>query len=118
MSQNIAVTNLEQFNVKPFNELNGLLHIILILSKAYWTTTITLGSVHKIKLQHLRGLTGHKRCFVKSLLVNYNVAFLQEHLLADCHLHCIVEVGWIIEIDTDIAIFEKTETDSIFRKTE
>ena len=31
-----------------------------------------------------------------------------------------LEVGRIIEIDTDIAIFEKTETDtdSIFRKTE
>jgi len=32
----------------------------------------------------------------------------------------LIEVGRIIKIDTDIAIFEKTETDtdSIFRKTE
>jgi len=36
-----------------------------------------------------RGLTGHKRSFVKSLLVNYNVAFLREHWFAGGQLHCI-----------------------------
>jgi len=39
-----------------------------------------------------RGLTGNKRSFVKSLLVNYNVAFLQEHRLTDGQLHCIGDI--------------------------
>jgi len=39
-----------------------------------------------------RGLTGHKSIFVKSLLVNYNVAFLQEHWLADGQQHCIGDI--------------------------
>jgi len=39
-----------------------------------------------------QGLTGHKRSFVKSLLVNYNVAFLQEHWLADGQLHYIGDI--------------------------
>jgi len=34
----------------------------------------------------------HKSSFVKSLLVNYNVAFLQEHWLADGQLHCIGDI--------------------------